>query len=135
LGDIAQVQMEINDLLEKEDVKWRQLAKEQWLKDGDKNTKKNKKPKTKKKGGKICWCGQTTPLGHGGGSATLKPAQGVVWSPLGPPPQEFRVGGEFRNPRSAPRERIVHEPLKIIFTTRLRFRPRPCPRRLHHPRV
>jgi hypothetical protein len=75
LGDIAQVQMEINDLLEKEDMKWRQLAKEHWLKDGDKNTKKKtKNQKPKKKRCKICWLGQTAPLGHGGGLATPKPA-------------------------------------------------------------
>jgi hypothetical protein len=31
--------MGINDLLEEEDLKWRQLAKEHWLKAGDKNSK------------------------------------------------------------------------------------------------
>jgi hypothetical protein len=59
-----------------------------------KKSKKKKKQKTKIKRGKICWGGRTTPLGHEGGSATLR-AQGVVWPPLGPPPQEFRAGGEF----------------------------------------
>jgi hypothetical protein len=37
LGELNQIH--INDLLEEEDLKWGQLAKEHWLKDGDKNTK------------------------------------------------------------------------------------------------
>jgi hypothetical protein len=37
--DITLLQSEINNILEKEDLKWKQLAKEHWLKLGDKNTK------------------------------------------------------------------------------------------------
>jgi hypothetical protein len=37
--DISLLQSEINNIMEDEDLKWKQLAKEHWLKLGDKNTK------------------------------------------------------------------------------------------------
>ena len=37
--DIFHLQAEINNILEEEDLKWKQLAKEHWLKLGDKNSK------------------------------------------------------------------------------------------------
>jgi hypothetical protein len=39
LNDIDHLQTEINNILEEEDLKWKQMAKEHWLKNGDKNTK------------------------------------------------------------------------------------------------
>lgn len=39
-GDqIEQLQSEINDLLEMEDIKWKQRAKQNWLRNGNRNTK------------------------------------------------------------------------------------------------
>lgn len=35
----ASVKEALSDLLEQEDMKWRQRAKENWLKEGDRNTK------------------------------------------------------------------------------------------------
>jgi gluconate kinase len=39
LENIHKLQQEVSDLLEQDDVKWRQRAKENWLKHGDKNSK------------------------------------------------------------------------------------------------
>jgi hypothetical protein len=39
LVSIQRLQIEVNDMMESEDLKWRQLAKEHWLKLGDKNMK------------------------------------------------------------------------------------------------
>jgi hypothetical protein len=39
LGLVKSLQVEINDLIELEDLKWRQRAKQNWLKHGDKNSK------------------------------------------------------------------------------------------------
>jgi hypothetical protein len=39
LENIHTLQQEVNDLLEQEDLKWRQRAKENWLRHGDKNSK------------------------------------------------------------------------------------------------
>ncbi|XP_042972903.1 uncharacterized protein LOC122304700 [Carya illinoinensis] len=38
-GLIKTIQKEIDELLEEEELKWRQRAKQRWLKDGDRNTK------------------------------------------------------------------------------------------------
>ena len=35
----ASLQVEINDLLEQEELKWKQCAKEDWLRNGDRNTR------------------------------------------------------------------------------------------------
>jgi hypothetical protein len=37
--DIKQIQKEIDDLLEREDIKWKQRAKQNWFSQGDRNTK------------------------------------------------------------------------------------------------
>ncbi|XP_041000418.1 uncharacterized protein LOC121246355 [Juglans microcarpa x Juglans regia] len=37
--DIKRIQEEIDQLLEEEDVTWKQRAKQKWLKDGDRNSK------------------------------------------------------------------------------------------------
>jgi hypothetical protein len=39
MGLVKSLQVEINDLIEIEDLKWRQRAKQNWLKHGDKNSK------------------------------------------------------------------------------------------------
>ncbi|KAJ0096620.1 hypothetical protein Patl1_27306 [Pistacia atlantica] len=38
-GELQQLKQEIDGLLEEDDIKWKQRAKQQWLKDGDRNTK------------------------------------------------------------------------------------------------
>ncbi|XP_059451259.1 uncharacterized protein LOC132182067 [Corylus avellana] len=39
LGSIKKLQADVDDILERDELKWRQLAKEHWLKLGDKNSK------------------------------------------------------------------------------------------------
>lgn len=38
-SSIKQLQKEVDGLLEEEDVRWKQRAKQTWLKDGDRNNK------------------------------------------------------------------------------------------------
>ncbi|KAJ0007624.1 hypothetical protein Pint_29766 [Pistacia integerrima] len=38
-GELQQLKQEIDGLSEEDDIKWKQRAKQQWLKDGDRNTK------------------------------------------------------------------------------------------------
>lgn len=39
MGDIITVKQELHSLIDQEDLVWKQRAKENWLKHGDKNTK------------------------------------------------------------------------------------------------
>lgn len=39
MGAIRRLQLDVSETLEADDLKWRQRAKEHWLKEGDKNTK------------------------------------------------------------------------------------------------
>lgn len=39
MDHLHQLQMEVNELIEFEDLKWRQRVKQEWLQNGDKNSK------------------------------------------------------------------------------------------------